>query len=176
MALTSSSGLFALFVYDRNLISDGEVWRLASAHLVHYSRSHLLNNIAVLIPAAWLVESRSRVDLLCVVCVSIFAISATVWFLEPGIDRYAGASGVSLALLTFAGLRGLETVGYWRGVSAFVLVVIAAKLIAETMFGWQLVDWKQAEGFVPVASSHVAGALSALLVQIVFFTLKGYRR
>lgn len=170
MALTANSGLFALFVFDRNLISDGEVWRLASAHLVHYSRSHLLNNLVVLIPVAWVVETRSRAELLWVVCVSMFAISATVWFLEPGIERYAGASGVSLALLTFAGLRGLETVGYWRSVSAFVLAVIAAKLLAETLFGWQLVDWEQTEGFVPVASSHAAGAFSALLVWVVCFT------
>ncbi len=151
-------GATELFIYDRPALARGELWRLLTAHLVHYSGAHLLNNLLVLVSAAWLVERRYRSDWLCIVALSGTAIGIGVFVFEPGVARYAGASGVSFGLLTYVALRGLTENPRWRVVCVTVLVMIFLKLMAENLFGWQLVDWRQEAGFVTVTISHAIGA------------------
>ena len=157
-------GAAELLVYERSAIARGELWRLFTAHLTHYSASHLINNLLVLVFAAWLVEERYRADLLRLVALSAVAIGIAVFVFRPEITRYAGASGISLALLTYVALRGLSENRRWRIVCSVVLVMICLKLTAESVFGWQSIDWKQQAGFVTITLSHAIGVGIGLLV------------
>lgn len=168
-------GAADLLVYDRAALARGEVWRLLTAHAVHYSAAHLLNNMLVLGCAAWLVETRYRSDWLCIVALSAVAICAAVFVFEPHIARYAGASGVSLALLTYAALRGLGENRRWRIVCTMVLATIFLKLAAENLFDWQLVNWKQEAGFVTVTLSHAVGACIGVLIWLAHVMTRGHR-
>ena len=67
-------GVAEYLVYDRGALARGELWRVFSAHMVHYSGAHLLANVLVLLPAALLVEVRYRVDFLRILVVSAVAI------------------------------------------------------------------------------------------------------
>ncbi len=160
-------GVGEWLLYDRLAVVGGELWRLLTAHIVHYSISHLVSNLLVLIFAAWLVEVRYQSDFWRVVVLSAVAIGIAVFVFEPGIARYAGASGVSLALLTYAALRGLGESARWRMVCILVLGIVLLKLMAEILFGWELVDWSQQAGFVTVTLSHVIGVGIGLLVWLV---------
>lgn len=155
-------GVAEYLIYDRGALARGELWRLLTAHMVHYSGTHLFTNLLVLVPAALLVEMRYREGLLKTLAVSAVAIGAGLFLFQVEIYRYAGASGISLALLTYAALRGLETNTRWRTVCAIVLAIVAIKLVAETFVGWQVADWEQDAGFVIVPFSHATGAGTAL--------------
>lgn len=146
-----------LLVYDRAGVAGGELWRIITGHLVHFSDAHLLNNLAVLVPAVWLVETRYRGDagLLFVGAASVIGIALLVG--EPRLLRFGGASGISLAFLVYACLRGLHEDHRWRTVCMVLLAIVGAKFAAESA-GWHFRDWQASEGFVPVMLSHFVGA------------------
>jgi rhomboid family GlyGly-CTERM serine protease len=102
VAVLMLPGVTEWMVYQRSAVARGELWRLFTAHLAHYSVSHLLNNVLVLALAGWLVEARYRTQWLSLVTVSAAGIGFAVFAFEPQIERFAGASGISLALLTYA--------------------------------------------------------------------------
>lgn len=150
-------GTVELFAYDRAAVAQGEFWRLVTGSFVHYSPTHLGNSLLALLPAAWLIETRRRADVLPISISAALAIGVVLLVGEPGIVEYRGASGIGLALLAYAGLSGLHGERRWRTVCQVLLLVLGAKLIAETA-GWQLRNWQTDDaGFVPVLSSHLTG-------------------
>lgn len=145
---------------------DGEWWRLLTGNLVHLSGPHLFNNLAVLAPAAWLAETRCRSDAGLLVVVSALFISIVLWIADPDLSYFAGASGISIALLVYGSLRGLHERGPWRLVCAILLIVTGTKLMAEFILEWSLADWQATAGFIPVRLSHVAGLCSGLMMYL----------
>ena len=137
---------------------------MMTAHLVHYSGSHLVANLFVLLPAMLLAEMECRKDLLRVLAVSSVAIGITVFVFEPQLLRYAGASGIALALVCWVALRGLAGNRRWRAVCSAVLVLVGIKLIAEIGFGWRWLDWGHESGIVTVTIAHLVGVVSGLSI------------
>jgi len=164
VAALSVPGIAEYLVYDRAAVARGELWRLFTAHIVHFSGAHLLANMLVLLPAALLVEIRYRDELPKILVLSAVAIGMGLFFFRTDIYRYAGASGVSLALLTYVALRGLNESKRWRVVCTILLVLVVAKLAAEALFSWQVADWERDAGFVTVSLSHAIGTATALAI------------
>lgn len=150
-------GAADFLVYDRAGLVGGELWRIVTGHLVHFSAAHLLNDLAVLVPAAWLVETRYRRDAGLLFLGAAAAIGIALLAGEPRILQFGGASGISLAFLVYACLRGLHEDHRWRTVCIILLAIVGAKFAAESA-GWHFRDWQANEGFVPVMLSHVVGA------------------
>lgn len=170
-------GAADLLVYDRAALIGGELWRIVTGHLVHFSAAHLLNNLAVLVPAVWLVETRYRRDAGLLFLGAASAIGIALLAGEPRILQFGGASGISLAFLVYACLRGLHEDTRWRTVCMVLLAIIGAKFAAE-FAGWHLRDWQANEGFVPVMLSHVVGAATGGAVYLwrVFGRIDLFRR
>lgn len=164
LAAQSISGAPNILEYDRSAVLQGELWRLLTAYFVHYSAAHFLNNLVVMVAALWLIETRYREDLALLLALAASVIGAELLVFDTGIDRYAGASGLSIALLMYLALRGLRGQRRWRVVCAVVLLILAAKLFAECLRGWRLVDWEGSAGFVTVPLSHAAGAAAGFFV------------
>ncbi len=160
-----SPGTADFLVYDRAAVSGGELWRMVTGHFVHFSASHLLNNLVVLLPAVWLVETRYRRDVGPLFVGAASAIGVAIFVGEPHILQFGGASGISLAFLCYACLRGLHEGQRWRMVCMILLAVICAKFAAEWA-GWHLRDWQENESFVPVMLSHVVGAATGAAVYL----------
>jgi rhomboid family GlyGly-CTERM serine protease len=169
-------GVKDVLIYDRGALAHGEWWRLLTAHVVHFSGAHLFNNLLVFALAAYLVETRYRDDFARILGAAAAVIGIALVLFEPGVHRFAGASGLSIALLTYAMLRGLQEERRWRTVCAVVLSILAAKLIAECLLGWQLTDWEPSAGFVTVPLSHAAGAGAGLGVWLRFIWRRAGRR
>lgn len=148
----------AHLVYDRAGVAGGELWRLWTGHLVHFSFTHLAFNLAALLPAAWIVESRERGRIGIVLLCAAPAIGVALFLGEPGIREFGGASGLSLALVTYLALRGLHDSGPFRLICASALVIVCGKLAAESLWGWSTSDWEREAGFVAVPLSHLTGA------------------
>jgi len=160
-----SDGDADLLVYDREGLAAGELWRLLTGHLVHFSTAHLVNNLAVLVPAVWLVETRYK-DAGLLLLAAASAVGIAVFVGAPEIQRFGGASGISLAVLTYACLRGLNENRRWRLVCAVLLAIVCAKLTAEFFWSWRLLDWETNGNFVPVPLSHLVGTATGAAVYV----------
>lgn len=154
-------GLGDALLFDRDAIRQGEVWRLVTANAVHYSWAHLWGNVAVLAVAGVWAESRAPRTLAGVLGLASLGVGGAVWTFEPGILQFAGASGVAVAVAAHAAGCAWRDGGRARWVAAAVLAGLVAKLIADCA-GWHWRD-TAADGFVVVATSHLAGALMGAL-------------
>jgi rhomboid family GlyGly-CTERM serine protease len=146
-------------IFERGLILHGQLWRAWTAHLVHFTPSHLWWNLAVLVPAGcWLERQWPRITRWYYLY-SPPAISAALLLFDSALERYAGLSGVATGVLVL--LAGLQFADgdrpdlRWFSIS--LLVLVAAKIGYEFLAGTPLL----VQGFdevrnVPLA--HLAGA------------------
>ncbi len=147
--------------YERDAVRHGEWWRLWTSHFVHFGASHLIWNLAVLLPAAaWserLSPQRARLLLL----LGPGFIGGALYILDPALQRYAGLSGVAAALLAFLALtqlsRGTSDRWFW----AAVLLLLAVKVIAEFLAERPLFARFVEPGAYPVPLAHLVGIMAA---------------
>lgn len=148
--------------YERAAIAAGEYWRLLTGHVVHGNWQHALLNLAGL----WLLASLFRrtysaLQWTAIVAVSLLAIDAGFWWLEPRLEWYVGLSGV------LHGILAAGAVAWWRVESrpfalALTLIVIG-KLI-----------WEQWQGALPlsgdlpvIVDAHLYGAIGGGVVAAI---------
>lgn len=87
------------FAYDRAGIMSGEIWRLWTGHLVHFSTRQLVLDVGMLVVAGWLVErvwgsgTTARVILL-----GMPALSLGLLVSAPNLLEYRGVSGIVVLL------------------------------------------------------------------------------
>lgn len=155
IAATFWPGGFERWMFDRAAIADGEWWRLLTGHLVHLNAVHLGLNLAglwLLTELLWRqIPAWQGVALLA--CAAAL-IDAGLWFADPRIDWYGGASGMLHGLWAGCALslcmakrkqpatlplpRTTERsfgIGWQTAVGATGVVLLLAKLIAEAWFG-----------------------------------------
>lgn len=146
-------------VLDRAAVGTGQLWRVATGSLVHFSASHLvLDLLAVGIPGAML-ESRGRHIGGAIVLASV-AVGVAVLALDPALALYGGLSGVAYALVVLAALDGATSKGIERAAALAVLALTVAKLWWEMRSGSFLLVHGAAGSFVPVPVSHLAGSVA----------------
>jgi rhomboid family GlyGly-CTERM serine protease len=146
------------FIYDRALISRGELWRAWTGHVVHFGSSHILWNLAVFLPVGiWLERLRPGLTRGFYVVCPLF-ISIALWFLDPTLFRYAGLSGLATGMLVLlAGLqlerRPQEPAWLWWS----VLILVGTKIGVELFSGKPLL----VSGFTDIRTvplAHIFGA------------------
>lgn len=147
--------------YDRTAIVAGEWWRLLTAHLVHLDFRHVVLDIVGLV-LLWALFARdfSPMRWALVALTAAAAVDCGLWFRDPRIAWYVGASGVlhgALAAGVFGRVRRGEVEGW------LLAGLLAAKLAYEQMRGAMPFD-----GNMPVVvDAHLYGALGGLAAAIV---------
>ncbi len=149
---------------ERAAVLDGQLWRLATAHLVHLSRAHTIMNIAALIlVCATLWPGLTTSGFLRSVGCSGLAISLGWVALQPAGAGYVGFSGITHGVFTFGALVMLR-----RGPVAFgrlLMILLTLKLGQEFFFG--AVPGVAAEIGGPVAlQAHALGAFGGALAAL----------
>jgi rhomboid family GlyGly-CTERM serine protease len=96
------------WVYARQGLAEGQLWRLLSGHLVHSDPAHLGWDLGALVLLGWAFEPLLRERFWYLLGVAALVIDAGLWFGLSGLARYCGLSGLLNALLA-AGLWRL-----WR--------------------------------------------------------------
>jgi rhomboid family GlyGly-CTERM serine protease len=147
--------------YERSGLLRLQWWRLLSAHLVHLSWRHaLLNCLGMAILWALFAREFSPARWLWIALLAALCLDAGLWFLQPQIDWYLGASGV---------LHGAWAAGacaaYRRGeaIGAVLLLLLVIKLIYEQQSGVSIF-----EGDLSLApAAHLFGALGGLIGAVV---------
>ncbi|MEO8017254.1 MAG: rhombosortase [Pseudomonadota bacterium] len=119
--------------FDRAAIADGQWWRLLTAHFVHLDLQHaVLNSLGVILMWALFARDYSPWGWAAIYCGSAFAVSAGLWFLNPELQWYVGASGALHGVMTAGTLAHLR-----RGdLDGWILALfIVAKLTYEQYSG-----------------------------------------
>jgi rhomboid family GlyGly-CTERM serine protease len=146
--------------YDRNMLAQGEVWRLITGHLLHLNWPHFwLNMGGLLIVAVFFRQDRTPAQWLLIIFGSCLIISAGLYWFVPDMHWYMGLSGV---------LHSLFVVGGWyerrrSALSGNVLLgLITAKLVYE-QFGGGLASSESMIGASVAIDAHLYGALAGVL-------------
>ena len=157
-------GLASQMVYDRAAILSGEVWRLLTGNWVHFSASHLFYDLLGLGIAGWIIERRGYpyFGLLCVL--SALSIGTVLLATRPEVQSYGGLSGVATAAIIFLALHGLKEPPPWRWICLAALVLIAGKVLLESITGRFIIAAADSVPFVPLPLSHIVGGLTAALL------------
>jgi len=169
--------LQALLIYDRAAIDEGEIWRLITGNLVHFSPSHFLYDVVALFVAGALMEIRGYRHFAILCLVSAAMIGATVYVGSPELSVFGGLSGIVMAAFTYACLEGLEETGAWRRLCWVALIFLVIKMSIEMALGSSFESLAEGESpsFVAVPSTHVAGAVTALIL-FASTRLAGFRK
>ena len=151
-----------LLVLDRGRVASGELWRIVTGNLVHFSAPHLFYDLLVVVVVGWMVERSGR-TLVPVLALSSVIVGTAVLMFAPEIERYGGLSGVACALVVVHALNGMAAKGLTRIAAVAILVLLAAKLAWEARTGGFLFvsDAGGAIRGVPVA--HFAGAAAGVI-------------
>lgn len=147
--------------YERAALAGGEWWRLVTAHLVHLDFVHAaLNALGLALLWALFAAEFATASWIAIVAASISGVDAGLWFLEPALEWYVGASGALHGVLAAGTLARLRR---HRGEGAILATLLLGKLA-----------WEQTQGALPLTSSgvvvvdaHLYGALGGLATALV---------
>lgn len=153
--------------YDRAGVGAGQWWRLVTAHVAHLGLHHaVLNTLGlVLLWALFAREWRPRQWILIVVVI-IVAIDSGLWFRDPQIDWYVGASGAlhgMMAAGVLSYLRRRDPLGW------IMAALLAAKLGFEQLHGPLPFAGR---GVPVVTAAHLYGALGGLLAAAFLISVR----
>jgi rhomboid family GlyGly-CTERM serine protease len=168
MALVSTAALLfepvsGGLIYDRPLIFKGQLWRLWSAHVVHFGLSHFTWNLAVFLPSGIWLERLWPATTRWFYLLSPLIISAALLLLDPTLTRYAGLSGIATGMLMLLaclqlGRRKEEPAWFWVSVLALVGIKMGVELFTRApVFVSGFGDIRT----VPLA--HIFGIISAMV-------------
>lgn len=158
--------------FQRDLILDGQWWRLVTGNIVHMDTSHLLMDLTglallwilcepVLAGVRWLIAT--AVGMLAVGC-------GLLWF-APQIAWYVGISGV---LHTYWAAGALLLVTTRRREGWLLIAGLVVKLIWEQTAGPMPFSEAVAGGPV-VTAAHLWGAVGGILVGLAFMAANQFK-
>jgi len=122
-----------LLSFDRTGVAAGQWWRLLTAHFVHLDLEHaVLNSLGVVLMWALFARDYSPARWAAIYCGSAVAVSLGLWFANPELQWYVGASGALHGVMTAGTIAHLR-----RGdLDGWILAIfIVAKLAIEQLAG-----------------------------------------
>ncbi len=148
-----------LFEFNRELIANGQYWRILTGNFLHTNGWHLLLNIAGLLLLSQLFgQYYNHIRIIAFSVLNCSAVGLMLYFFSPDIYYYVGLSGF---------LHGLFVVGcleeITRGIrfSYLLLLAVIAKILHEQLVGSPAQMSELIEASVAV-DAHLYGALTAL--------------
>lgn len=162
----------AVLIYDRAAILEGQIWRLWTGHLVHFTPAHLLWNLALCgFVGGWL-ERLAPAGTRCFYALAPVFISGVLLLLEPSLLRYAGLSGLgaglTVLLAVHQGRLPTESRVIWTAVLGLVVLKVA--------FEWWTDAPLIAADIRPVPLAHGAGIIGAGLALLAWPRISARRR
>ena len=156
--------------FSRDAFARGEIWRLWTAHFVHFGGAHLRWDVLTLLLLGSLAEFKSRRDWIAAFVISAPAIVLAVWWLQPEFAVYRGLSGIDCAAYgVVAGhlLRdGWRERKHGRGVFALGVAGCAGAL---AKCGYELLVGQPffvgaTDAFAPAPLAHFVGVVVGVVI------------
>jgi rhomboid family GlyGly-CTERM serine protease len=158
-----------LFIYDRRLIEQGQVWRALSGHILHTNGYHLILNLFAL----WMLwalhghyYSFKNITLLFITSGGVC--SAGLFYFSPTITQYVGLSGILHGLFIFGAFLDLvykdknTKKASLRLTGILMLIGVTIKLIHEQLVGANKQVSELIEANVAI-DAHLWGAIGGLI-------------
>lgn len=152
-----------LLVFDRLAITQGELWRLVSGHLVHSDLEHAFWDILAFALIGSMVEQSGSGRTLVAAVTSLLVVDVWLWWGAEYLRWYCGLSGIIstlLVLLTYQLWR--ESRSVWVGLGA---AGYGIKLLVEALTGNALMT---TTAWPSVVSVHVVGVVVAVALIVVY--------
>lgn len=121
---------FLALLYSRSALEQGELWRLLTGHLVHFSWSHLAADIGGFLLLGMLVEKeQGRWTLARVLLLLALGTSAALFLFVPQLAHYGGISALNYGLLTWLCLTQREVLQKrWQWIPSLFPVLLMAHI------------------------------------------------
>lgn len=149
--------------YDRARIFRGQPWRIATGNWVHFSLSHLLWNLAVLIPVGGWCEAVAPRRVRWFYLLAPVATGLVLLGFDGRLERYGGLSGIATGLVVLLALikcRRREDRPIWVAVLALVAVKIGIEWCRD-----RAIFARFADGTIhPVPLAHLTGSITAVVI------------
>ena len=154
--------------YDRGAVARGEVWRLVSAHWVHFGVEDFFWDLVAFVALGIACEKRSRTRFLACIAVSTIAISLCVAFAMSGLTVYRGLSGIDSALIALLcaqlwaeAAEPADAIWPLVGLAAFMLKSAFELTTGRTLFVHVL-----AANAKPLPAAHLVGAVVGFVMGV----------
>lgn len=163
-----SNSITQALVYQRELISQGEVWRLFTGHVLHTNGYHLLLNLAALFMLWALhgnfysIKNYTALFLFCSLTTSL-----GLYYFDPTLIQYVGLSGVLHGVFVFGALMDIhakDKTGYLLFIGVWI------KIAHEQFYGASSDISSLIEASVAV-NAHLWGALSGIVFTVVYLRI-----
>ena len=150
-------------VYDGRAVLSGELWRLFTAPLVHFSTSHMFWDVLVFCAAGFAIEAK-RYRGFWLVCIFAAVTPSLIFLLTlPQVERYGGLSGLATGAVAYFCLCSALKKRKHRFIWMAILVGMAMKIVAETAMGAPLFVQTGSIPFRVLPLAHILGYLGALI-------------
>jgi rhomboid family GlyGly-CTERM serine protease len=121
-----------LMSWNKQLIAEGEYWRIVSGNFSHNNLIHWLMNIATLVLVYFVFDDRLSNKHFMLLSTSLCITGGgLLWFVRY--DEYVGLSGLIHGLIAYAAMVDLLTDK--KRVGSIVLAGLSAKLLMEQLYG-----------------------------------------
>ncbi len=150
--------IFDLLSFDRELILNGQLWRLVSGHFIHQETTHFLMNMFAIVPAIIvfrLYKGFAPIKLLIYLSIMI---SLALLIYTPDVNRYCGLSALSNSLILICIYTvWLSTRQKWilLFLTAYVVKLLTENISQQTIL--LATEWPA------LPSAHLFGALAAIV-------------
>lgn len=155
-------------VYQRNLISQGEVWRLFTGHLLHTNGFHLLLNLAALF-MLWVLHGGfyTFTNYLTLFLVCAVSTSVGIYYFNPLLIQYVGLSGVLHGVFVFGAMIDI----YSKDKTGYLLFIgVWLKILHEQIYGASTDVSNLIEASVAI-DAHLWGAIGGMLFSVIYLML-----
>ena len=151
-------------VLDRDALASGEVWRLWTGHLAHFSASHLVVDAVVFGLLVGALRRAGEDGFARGLLIGGAALSASLMACDPSLARYGGLSGLNALLMGWLVLRWFQMGGRQRVLAVALLAVGAGKFALDSLgLGAMSVEFDSV-AVVPSHLSHWLGLFWGLAI------------
>ena len=162
------SSLSELLVYQRSLVTQGEIWRVFSGHFFHTNGFHFLLNAAAVV-MLWALHGHFYTikSYLIVFMVSAIICSIGIHWFSLDIEQYVGLSGVLHGIFIWGAIEDIkakERTGY------LLLLGVILKIAHEQYYGASE-DVSDLIGANVAINAHLWGAIGGVIAVIILIII-----
>ena len=151
-------------LYDLLAIQQGQLWRLLTAPLAHFSTSHLFWNLLLFLVFGAMLETCRRRSLILVSAVTALTTGVIYLLFVPDLLYYGGLSGLLTGIVTYLALVKINRRENSASMWIFVLVLLLAKIGVESVTDQPLFVATAGTNFHVLPSSHLIGLSTAIVL------------